>query len=199
MNLTATTIDPDIFTVANVFDDAECEALIQRAESIGFDAASVRTESGPKMLTNIRNNDRVNLDDPELADLMWDRIHCVLPPLDGLVARGVDRRLRFYRYEAGQVFRRHKDGSATSETGLTSKLSYLIYLNEGFEGGSTTFRDYVGTGDDRTKTEYTIVPVTGSALLFRHQRWHEGSPVLAGRKYVLRSDVFYGVGDENGG
>ena len=191
MTLVAEFVDSGIFTVAGVFSAAECSALIDRAEAIGFDAASVRTHSGPKMMTNIRNNDRVNLDDPELAALMWSRISHVLPLIDDQHAVGVDVHLRFYRYESGQEFKRHKDGSVTNDHGHVSKLSYLIYLNGDFDGGSTTFRDYDGKGETRRKIEHVIRPVAGSALLFRHERWHEGSPLIAGRKYVLRSDVFY--------
>lgn len=191
MTLKAEFVDPDVFTVSGVLTIDECQGLIERAETIGFAAASVRTHAGPKMMTNIRNNDRVNLDDPELADLMWSRISAVLPILDGQQPESVDRRLRFYRYEPGQEFKRHKDGSVTSKDGNLSKLSYLIYLNSDFEGGETTFRDYVGTGDSRQKIQHVITPKTGSALLFRHHRWHEGSRLTSGRKYVLRSDVFY--------
>jgi len=193
MKLETEFVDPDVFTITGVLTVDECQALIERAESIGFAAASVRTHSGPKMMTNIRNNDRVNLDDAELAELMWSRISSVLPMLDDQRPLSVDRRLRFYRYEPGQEFKRHKDGSVTNEDGHVSKLSYLIYLNSDFEGGSTTFRDYVGTGESRQKIEHVITPKTGSALLFRHERWHEGSGLTSGRKYVLRSDVFYGA------
>ena len=191
MALVADFIDPDVFTIAGVLTADECCALIDRAESIGFDAASVRTHSGPKMMTNIRNNDRVNLDDPDLADLMWTRIASTLPTLDDQRPIGVDHHLRFYRYEPGQEFKRHKDGAVTNDDGCTSKLSYLIYLNGDFDGGATTFRDYVGKGETRRKIEHVVTPVAGSALLFRHERWHEGSALTSGRKYVLRSDVFY--------
>ena len=191
MALVAKFIDPDVFTVAGVFTAEECSALIERAESIGFDAASVRTPSGAKMMTKIRNNDRVNLDDPELADLMWSRVASLLPTLDDQQPVSVDNRLRFYRYEPGQEFKRHKDGAVTNDDGCTSKLSYLIYLNGNFDGGATTFRDYVGKGESRQILEHIVTPVTGTALLFRHERWHEGSALTSGRKYVLRSDVFY--------
>ena len=82
MTLEAKFVDPDVLTVSGVLTSDECRMLIERAESIGFAAASVRTRSGPKMMTNIRNNDRVNLDDTEIADLMWSRISSVLPALD---------------------------------------------------------------------------------------------------------------------
>ena len=46
-------------------------------------------------MTNIRNNDRVNLDDPELAALMWSRISHVLPLIDDQHAVGVDSQSSF--------------------------------------------------------------------------------------------------------
>lgn len=183
---------PDIFTISGVFSKSECDSLIQRAEEIGFSSAEVRTKTGSELMTNIRNNDRVNFQDSELAQLMWSRVSDVLPVLDGKHAVGTDDRLRFYRYAAGQQFRRHKDGSVSRDDGCVSQLSYLIYLNDDFEGGETKFREYSGTGASRRKRELTISPVTGSALLFQHERWHEGVVLTAGRKYVLRSDVFYG-------
>ena len=191
MTLTLQSVDHGIFTIADVFTPAECSDSIERSESIGFDAASVRTERGPKIMTNIRNNDRVNITDPELAVLMWNRVVDLLPEIDGQHPVSVDSRLRFYRYLPGQQFRRHKDGHATDDLGNDSQLSYLIYLNDDFEGGATAFRDYVGSGNDRRKIEHVINPTTGSALLFRHALWHEGVLVQSGRKYVLRSDVFY--------
>ncbi|MEL6107399.1 MAG: 2OG-Fe(II) oxygenase [Planctomycetota bacterium] len=184
-------VDSDIFIVAGVFSREECHALILRAEAIGFAAASVRTRSGPKMMTNIRNNDRANLDDVQLSELMWSRVASILPPLEDERPSGVDHRLRFYRYQPGQEFKRHKDGSVTNENGHVSRLSYLVYLNSDFTGGTTTFRSYVGKGQSRRKVEHVITPETGSALLFRHERWHEGTAITSGRKYVLRSDVFY--------
>jgi len=183
--------DPEIFTIAELFTRDECADLIKRAESIGFAAASVRTHDGPKMLTHIRNNERVNLDDETLAAEMWLRIEALCPEFDGQTAQGVDHKLRFYRYEAGQQFKRHKDGSVTNELGQASKLSYLVYLNDDFTGGETMFRHYEGKGEERRKLETVVSPSTGSALLFRHERWHEGTPVTDGLKYVLRTDVFY--------
>ena len=197
MNRHIQQIDEGIFTIANVFSPAECQAAIDRAEQIGFESATVRTDNGPTMMQRIRNNDRVILEDLELASVMWDRIRTSLPILDFSVACGVDKQLRFYRYVPGQQFKRHKDGAVTNELGQTTKLSYLIYLNDDFQGGTTTFRDYVQIDGVHDKIEFSFTPIIGSALLFRHERWHEGTPVLTGEKYVLRSDVFYQqIGDE---
>lgn len=123
--------------------------------------------------------------------LMWERVRSLLPEIDGATACGVDSDLRFYRYFPGQQFKRHKDGSVLSQDGWRSKLSYLIYLNDDCDGGTTRF--YVQHDQDGRCEESTfdVRPATGSALLFRHQIWHEGTPVLSGRKYILRTDVFY--------
>ncbi|MFO0979330.1 MAG: 2OG-Fe(II) oxygenase [Planctomycetaceae bacterium] len=186
-----TSIDPDIFTVTGVFTPAECQALIARAEAAGFVAASVRTSNGRQMMTHLRNNDRIELNAPDLAEQLWIRIVPFLPTLDGHAPTGVDSQLRFYRYTTLQQFKRHKDGVVTNERGESSRLSYLVYLNDDCEGGETAFREYRDGNGTPEKIEHVISPATGTALLFRHERWHEGCPVTAGVKYVLRTDVFY--------
>jgi predicted 2-oxoglutarate/Fe(II)-dependent dioxygenase YbiX len=191
MNLTLTTIDDGIFTIESVFSPLECRDLIDRAEAIGFEAATVRSADGPMMMTKIRNNDRVVIDDVTLADQMWQRIQHLLPELDSATPCGVDSQLRFYRYHPGQQFRRHKDGAVTNSFGQTSKLSYMIYLNDQCEGGDTAFREYSAINGISQKTEFIVTPTVGMALVFRHELRHEGTPVIAGVKYVLRSDVFY--------
>ncbi len=55
----------------------------------------------------------------------------------------------------------------------------IARLNDGFEGGATAF--------DFDK----VVPEQGMALFFLHSLPHCGEPVIAGRKYVLRSDIMY--------
>ncbi|KRA70805.1 hypothetical protein ASD78_18020 [Lysobacter sp. Root667] len=131
-------------------------------------------------MPHVRNNERVVFESPDWVGLLWQRLSGVaLPALDGQVARGLPKSLRFYKYGPGQRFRMHKDGPWT-EDGLSSKLTLLVYLNEGFVGGDTDFRDF------------RIAPATGEALLFVHDTWHEGAAVEQGVKYVLRSDVLYG-------
>jgi predicted 2-oxoglutarate/Fe(II)-dependent dioxygenase YbiX len=191
MDLALITIDDGIFTIESVFSPLECRDLIDRAEAIGFEAATVRSADGPMMMTNIRNNDRVVIDDVTLADQMWQRIQHLLPELDSATPCGVDSQLRFYRYHPGQQFRRHKDGAVTNSVGQTSKLSYMIYLNDECEGGDTAFREYYAIGGVSKKIESIVTPTIGMALLFRHELRHEGTSVTAGVKYVLRSDVFY--------
>lgn len=127
----------------------------------------------------VRNNERVLVEDATWVALIWQRIRAVaLPSLGGQIACGLPKDLRFYRYVPGQRFKMHKDGPWT-EGGLTSQLTLLVYLNDGFAGGDTGFRDF------------RVAPKQGDALFFIHDTWHEGAAVESGVKYVLRSDVLY--------
>ena len=59
----------------------------------------------------------------------------------------------------------------------------MVYLNEGCEGGATSFEHYARQLD--------VIPKTGMALVFIHHWCHTGAEVVSGRKYVLRSDVMF--------
>ncbi len=36
---------------------------------------------------------------------------------------------------------------------------------------------------------WTVRPVTGQALIFNHDTYHEGEPVIKGTKFILRTEV----------
>lgn len=180
-------IDDAIFTVSGLFTREECDEYIAFAEGIGFGEAPITTFGGPVMMKDVRNNERVMVDDPGRAGVLWDRIRPHLGAMDfaGARAVGVNERLRFYRYDPGQVFRWHRDGYYQRPNGERSRLTYMVYLNEDFEGGETKFRD----------PDVVVKPEKGMALVFLHPLMHEGAAVSRGRKYVVRTDVMYGGGD----
>lgn len=131
-------------------------------------------------MPTVRNNERAMLESQVWVDSLW---HCLsgvtLPVIQDESPVGLPKDLRFYKYNPGQRFKMHKDGP-WKEGGFTSRLTFLLYLNDAFTGGETDFRDF------------KVLPVTGDALLFIHDTWHEGAAVSSGVKYVLRSDVLYG-------
>ena len=182
----------DIWTVDGALDPAECAAWITWGEAQGFEEAPVTTGHGPEMRKDIRNNSRVMADLPELAEGLWQRLRGVVPAdWEGRAPVGVNERLRLYRYDPGQRFAAHFDGYFRRPTGEKSELTLMVYLNDGFEGGETTFYGSWRNYPDRPYVR--AVPRRGRALLFRHHLLHEGTPVLSGRKYALRTDVMYGA------
>lgn len=158
---------------------AECAELIELGEASGFRAAGVRTSGGQVAMPSVRNNSRTVCEAPAWVALLWERLSGLpLSELAGQRACGLPKELRFYRYEPGERFKMHKDGP-WRERGLTSQVTALLYLNAGFTGGDTVFRDAV------------VTPESGMLLLFPHATWHEGAVVETGVKYVLRSDILY--------
>src|SRR5262249_2229028 len=133
---------------------------------------------------DVRDNARVIVDDLDLAAEWWRRAQAFLPAdWFGWRALGVNERFRFYRYDPGQRFAAHTDGYFERDTGERSPFTLMVYLNEGFRGGTTNFF--------LSRVPLVVQPRTGLALVFAHRQLHEGMPVEAGRKYVLRTDVMY--------
>ena len=169
-----------IYTLDEVLEPNECQEYIVLADRIGYEAAPINTGSGAAVRPEIRNNDRVIIDDIERVRHLWGRVAGFLPAaIDARRALGLNERLRFYRYGPGQRFAPHYDGFYRRPNGEESLLTFMVYLNDGFQGGATRFR------------EISIAPRTGMALVFDHALLHEGAPVIEGYKYVLRSDVMF--------
>lgn len=166
----------------NFLDTHECEDFIEWSENIGFEEAMIQVgRDKQEMNKDVRDNFRVVLDSKPVALFLWEKIKDLLTPLDGWEAIGCNERLRFYRYEYGQQFKRHMDGPFRRSEDERSWVTAIIYLNDDFDGGATQFIDPFEM----------IYPVTGSLLLFKHRQLHQGDPVTKGRKYVLRTDVMY--------
>ena len=173
---------PLYLTIDDLLSPEECAALIARVEAEGPQIAPISRASGAVVDLATRNNTRVLFDDPVLARLLFERARPRLPNvLQGMVAVAANERLRAYRYREGQRFRPHYDGAFVRSESERSQLTFMIYLNEGFQGGETALLD-LGV---------TVKPRVGMALLFQHAILHEGCEVTAGVKYALRSDIMY--------
>ena len=168
-----------LWQIDNFLSPNECTDLIKLALAHGFEQAGVRTSKGYVPMQAVRNNSRCQWAHPAWVQQLWQRLaEYDLPIIDQKQAVGLPRELRFYQYEPHQRFKMHKDG-AWFEDGLQSELTFLVYLNEDCQGGETRFKTF------------SLSPKQGTAVLFKHDTWHEGALVTAGRKYVLRSDVLY--------
>lgn len=168
-----------ILEIPEFLAPAECAQLLARSEQLGYAEAGVALPGGAQLIKGIRNNYRLEYPDAALAAHLWQRLQALLPAEpDGARPLGLYEQFRFYRYDVGQRFNKHKDGSVQAGE-ARSRWTFLLYLNDDFEGGATEFE------------ELTVTPRRGAALCFRHELRHKGCPVAAGRKYVLRSDILY--------
>ena len=171
---------PHIWTIPGFWDRMACFEMIKRSEAMGYDEATVNTARGARVVKDVRNNDRVIFTDEALAIKLWEEARAFIPNRIGRSnAVGLNELFRFYRYTPGQQFRKHRDESFMRNACEASYYTFMIYLNDGFGGGATTFNDLA------------IRPAAGTALIFLHDLEHSGDPVTSGKKYVLRTDVMY--------
>jgi predicted 2-oxoglutarate/Fe(II)-dependent dioxygenase YbiX len=177
----------EIIAKPNLLTALECQELMALSEKLGYSEAKIYTASGPVAKKNRRNNSRLEYRSPDLARILWERLGRIKPRFNkesGYVPYRLSETFKFYRYQPGQYFDWHRDGSLAR--GMTEKSFYtlLVYLNRGYEGGTTDITDLSG--------EVQIVePGVGLAVAFEHQLLHRGAELKKGTKYLLRTDVLF--------
>ncbi|MDH7444316.1 2OG-Fe(II) oxygenase [Aquimarina sp. 2201CG14-23] len=176
-----TVLHPEIFLIEEFLSKEMCDHFIEKGEQVSFEEAKVSIDGRQVMVKGVRNNQRIMFKDQLLADKIWKQLEpYVEQDFEVYKAHGLNEMFRIYKYEEGQRFKMHRDGSYKRNEKECSFFSFLIYLNDDFEGGETYFEEGV-----------TIMPKLGEALLFHHPLRHEGKPIVSGTKYVLRTDIMY--------
>ena len=173
-----------ILLVHDFLSAAECAAQIAASEAMEYENALVNSRDGALLQAERRNNARVLFDDAALSAAMYARAASVLPAqdIDGWRVCGLNERWRYYRSGPGQFFRLHRDGNYQRSAQQESRYTFLLYLNDDFDGGDTDF------------IFEKVAARRGALLLFPHHLIHQGCAVHSGVKYVLRTDVMYCAG-----
>ena len=182
-----------------VLSERECEQLIALTERTGYEPALVNTGGGRQSLfTDYRKSGRCIIDSEDAAENLWQRIRpYVLADVEDLRSLprgwrpvGLNERLRFLKYDVGNFFAPHADGSYVRESGPCvgdrSFLTLMLYLNVPGKGGATNFLPC-----DQSRAPTSVAPRTGLGLVFEHQLEHEGAELLEGRRYCIRTDVMF--------
>lgn len=193
-----------IGAIDNFLTEEECLNWIDWGERLGFEEAKQRQTQEMAF----RDNDRIEIQSDDIAQLMWLRLRPFVPEVLEAVNGGVPRRalgcsprIRLYRYSKGQRFGQHVDGSRDEPSlGGRTHFTVLVYLNGGerdtmerrVRGGETVFwKDRRG---NPTTVALAFPPTRGVCLFHGHGdecMIHEGAPVEDGQKYVLRTDAVY--------
>lgn len=173
-------IQNGVWIVNDFLSERECNEWIKFSESEGYEIAKIGQGRRQVLNTAIRNNDRVIYDDEDLSEEYFRKSYdFLIPELPISKVSGLNSRFRFYKYSVGQRFKQHQDGSYIKSINEWSEFTFMVYLNDDFQGGETKFIRSI------------VRPKRGCLLLFKHELIHEGCPVLEGVKYVLRTDVMY--------
>lgn len=202
---------PNLSLIKDVLSVSECSSIIAAAQSVGF------TPDAPIMSSceaSVLAHNFYWITDISFTARLWQRVKPYVPEqVDGKLVRGLNRRFRVYRYVPGAEYRCHIDGAwppsginpandnyiydSSPPTAKQSSLyTFLIYLNDDFEAGETTF--FMPSIHDGVMNAYPVKPVMGAVAVFPHGEGkgallHEGSGVRTGAKYIIRTDVLYDV------
>lgn len=258
--VTVEPVFPRCFLLRNVLSPAECEDMIRVTERLGYEDIKTGVLNNNAWLTWV-------LDELSVEKPLFERCREHLPaavsgPDAGTLSprrlSGLNPRARFYRYLPNdfETFKPHRDdpnpgagfvGARAFHWDLdgerASLLTFLLYLNDDFAGGETTFNlggdsdvavrpvqgsvlvfPQVEAGSSTLAAHFSRLPVSHAcaraalrqtarfddsdaerARAFAASPLHEGSRVRRRRegasrpKYVLRSDVLYGLLDDASG
>jgi len=206
---------PGVFQLINVLSEGECRRLIELTEAVGY-----LPDAAVSLPRTIRHNDNVTwVVDEETVQRVWQRcaqgfdeqrhLHF------GKHALGLNARFRFYRYQAGDYFKPHTDGSwfgsavvdeqliADAFGDRYSQLSFVLFLTDEFEGGRTEF--YMDRDNpERPARELNAAKIvqvatqSGAAICFPHglHPWHclhSSETINHGVKYIIRTDVLFEI------
>jgi len=172
----------DAVAVPGFLTPKECKQLIAQVEANPW-------KRYPHKVMNFEYQDIV---DPYLGSALWSV--CGLAwfmsgcAFDGLVPAGLNDVIRIQKYSRGQRFARHVDQTVERADGKASRYSLRIFLNDGFDGGSSKF-----WLPGRT-SPIVFAPEVGLALVYPQGDQctpQEESEILTGCKYVLRADILF--------
>jgi predicted 2-oxoglutarate/Fe(II)-dependent dioxygenase YbiX len=193
---------PGAFQIHNILSETECEKIIECTESLNY-----LEDAAVSLPRRIRHNNNVTwVADDDTIEILWNRCKPAIVGFESFItqekALGLNGRFRCYRYEAGDFFAPHTDGSwpgsrvingeliANAYPDRWSIMSIIIFLSDHYQGGATEFE----VGDQKI----AVKTPAGSALCFPHGTHpmhyvHASQTIKEGTKYIIRSDILFSM------
>ncbi len=170
---------PEVTVFPSLFSDGECDFLVEAALPLLQPSKVVDPVTGKLTANPVRTSDAAAF------SLVAESpaIHALCARLAQASGTNVKQGepLQVLRYLPGQEYRPHFDALGQAEN--QQILTFLVYLNDGYDGGGTRFM----------KSGLSVKGSKGDALLFRNaddnaqpdpNSQHAGEPVTAGEKFI---------------
>lgn len=171
-----------VFTIDDVFSEKEIKFLRDFVET------QLR-----KPVRNFTNSDFQNgkIVESTVSKIIYNKIQPVLPEsyTDGKGEQweftGISKTVMFANVKPGKQFDLHTDTGCEFDiqSNTCSKYTVLVYLNDDFTGGTTTFYS------DQFDELFAIFPRTGRILCFDIDMFHKGDMVGSGSKLWVGSEL----------
>jgi hypothetical protein len=166
--LTYSYLNDQIITIDNFLSDTKCDEFID----------GINNNKATRNFTNSGNFVNHRYVDEKLSQSFYqtliDRLDS--PMICKLKINRANHLIMTGKYDKSQEFGLHTDTGAHYDRIAAEKSNYtlLIYLNDDYDGGTTSFFD------DKFRHLLEIVPKKGMALLFDIGLWHQGNKVMNG-------------------
>ncbi|KAL5634114.1 hypothetical protein ACGC1H_006071 [Rhizoctonia solani] len=191
--------------IDNLFTPQDCARYLAKVESqCEWKTAGV---GGQVVDTSYRHSSRILFDDQELADEIFEKLRPYLKDIEYVQGTtparlvGLNKRLRFLKYEPGQFFHPHCDSTYSTPDGTqTSHYTLQLYLADPLQGGSTRFWKMGNPDQERRKTRpgttlrtwVDVDPRVGRVLVFEQRGLvHSGERVVGGTKVTVRTEFMF--------
>lgn len=181
--------DPPVRVVRGLLLDVECQYLTALAAPALRPSSVVDPRSGFRVPHPVRTSLGMSFG-PLEEDLVVQAINRRLAAVTGTEV-SCGEPLQILRYSPGQEYKPHID--ALPGTTNQRRWTVLVYLNQGYSGGETSF----------TELSFSVLGNKGDALIFRNtlsdgrtddRMRHAGRPVTSGVKWLasrwIRSDPY---------
>lgn len=204
---------PGAYQLLNVLSAEECTRLRQLTETLGY-----LPDAAVSLPRSVRHNDNVVwITDEQTDGMIWQRVSALanhsLEIFGQRQALGLNARFRFYRYGVGDFFKPHSDGAwpgsriidgeliANAYPDRYSQMTFLIFLNDDFDGGATRFLVNAEKPGQPARQGKPVKAVdvrtpAGGVLCFPHGMHplhcvHSSEPIEHGVKYIIRTDMLF--------
>ncbi|MBI3676869.1 MAG: 2OG-Fe(II) oxygenase [Proteobacteria bacterium] len=181
---------PRIWVIEKFLPCTFCDWLIERAKPRIERARIFNTQTGSGSVANARTNSFMDFNIVE-ADLVVALVRSRIAAATGLSAAGMEQ-TAILHYEVGQEFLRHYDFLDTENAAFAAELArhgqrvatFLLYLNEDFEGGETGFPliDWMYKGRSGDAMFFSNADITGAP---DRKTLHAGLAPTRGQKWLL--------------
>jgi len=190
-----TTLDPIYFLFPQVLSPVECRHLIHLAHQKGFHESTVITETqldGQQPKSRKSKTCWIHY----TTDTVIHRLYSWVESLTGYSKNELED-LQIVKYDPDGYFRQHfdqceVDSSASCKDNTMERghrvYTLLLYLNDGFEGGETTFLHYGhkvrGNIGDALIFPNVFFDEASETYQIEPRSLHEGNSVTSGTKYI---------------
>lgn len=164
-----------IIQIPQAITPAVCQTYIQQGDQVGWGATNI----GELNPLYSRSQAVMYIDIAALVAAIQQRAPHTLDGLE--IATLAPERTACMRYSQGEFFGLHTDAPYVAPDGALSKLSFILYLNDDYQGGETFFPEL----------GLAVSPEVGKILLFPPDIPHMSNPIMHGAKYIVRSEVLY--------